>query len=99
MTTTATTIPLAPTEYQQPSRLTLLLRYMRRNKGLVIGFLILIGSGIVHRHRAADDRSKGCLSAVSEPKQAAQRSISLRHGLLRPRPVWRPWWSACGRPP
>ncbi len=42
-TTTATTTTLAPTEYQQPSRVKLVLRYMRRNPGLVIGFLILIG--------------------------------------------------------
>lgn len=42
-TTTATTTALAPTEYQQPSRVKLVLRYMRRNPGLVIGFLILIG--------------------------------------------------------
>jgi len=42
-TTTATTATLAPSEYQQPSRLKLVLRYMRRNPGLVIGFLILIG--------------------------------------------------------
>jgi peptide/nickel transport system permease protein len=42
MTSTAATT-LSPIEYQQPSRLRLLLRYLRRNPGLVFGFLILIG--------------------------------------------------------
>ena len=30
-------------EFTQPSRLTLVLRYMRRNKGLVLGLAILLG--------------------------------------------------------
>jgi len=41
-----TTTPMADTEPQairQPSNLTLFLRYLRRNKGLAIGVLILIG--------------------------------------------------------
>lgn len=37
-----TTANLAQSEVLQPSRLTLLLRYLRRNKGLVIGLFILL---------------------------------------------------------
>jgi peptide/nickel transport system permease protein len=38
-----TTTTFAQTEFHQPSRLTLMLRYMRRNPGLVFGILILVG--------------------------------------------------------
>jgi peptide/nickel transport system permease protein len=37
-----TTISLAQPEIVQPSRLTLILRYMRRNKGLAVGLFILL---------------------------------------------------------
>jgi peptide/nickel transport system permease protein len=37
-----TTVSLAQPEIVQPSRLTLILRYLRRNKGLVIGIFILL---------------------------------------------------------
>jgi peptide/nickel transport system permease protein len=37
-----TTITLTQPEIYQPSRLTLLLRYLRRNTGLAIGSLILL---------------------------------------------------------
>jgi hypothetical protein len=37
-----TTISLAQPEIVQPSRLTLALRYLRRNKGLAIGSFILL---------------------------------------------------------
>ncbi len=43
MTATAATSTLAQPEFQQPKRLTLLLRYMRRNPGLIVGILILLG--------------------------------------------------------
>lgn len=36
------TLTAAKSDFYQPSRLTLVLRYMRRNKGLVIGLLILL---------------------------------------------------------
>jgi peptide/nickel transport system permease protein len=41
-TTTAATLPQSETFYQ-PSRLTLFLRYLRRNKSLSIGLLIMLG--------------------------------------------------------
>jgi peptide/nickel transport system permease protein len=37
------TLAIPQTEFQQPRRLTLVLRYLRRNKGLVVGLLILLG--------------------------------------------------------
>jgi peptide/nickel transport system permease protein len=37
-----TTLALAQPEVRQPSRLTLVLRYLRRNKGLAIGLLIIL---------------------------------------------------------
>ena len=40
--TTAATLPQSETFYQ-PSRLTLLLRYLRRNKSLTIGLIIMLG--------------------------------------------------------
>ena len=38
-----TTLALAQPEVRQPSRLTLILRYLRRNKSLAIGLLIILG--------------------------------------------------------
>jgi peptide/nickel transport system permease protein len=37
------TLAIPQTEFRQTRRLTLVLRYMRRNKGLVVGLLILLG--------------------------------------------------------
>ncbi|MBE0695303.1 MAG: ABC transporter permease, partial [Anaerolineaceae bacterium] len=38
-----TTLAIPQTEFRQPRRLTLVLRYMRRNKGLVVGLVIMLG--------------------------------------------------------
>lgn len=41
--TTTTITPFSQTESLQPSRLTLFLRYLRRNKSLAVGLLIMLG--------------------------------------------------------
>ncbi len=41
MTTLTAAQPVAKQEYLQPSRLTLILRYLRRNKGLLIGLILV----------------------------------------------------------
>jgi peptide/nickel transport system permease protein len=45
-----TTATLAEPRFSQPSRLTLLLRYLRRNKSLAVGLLILLGLIIFTTH-------------------------------------------------
>lgn len=65
---TATTA-ISSQEFLQPSRLTLMTRYMRRNPGLVFGFLILIGLVLFTVIGLTVIDSKDAYPLAAKPKQ------------------------------
>ena len=74
-----------------------ILRYLRRNKSLVIGLLIMFVADRFHRHRLADDRSQGRLSAVGPHQAAAQLQVPASAPTSSAATCTPPWWLACGR--
>ncbi len=81
-----------------PAGSRLILRYLRRNRSLAIGMLIICsGWWLFTVDRPADHRRQSSLPAGGEAQAAAEPAVSVRHRLLRARPAGRDGAWACGR--
>ena len=80
-----TTLAISKPEVIQPSRLTLLFRYLRRNKSLAIGLLIVLLLTVFTVVGMLTIDTKPRLSSFCQTETAPQRPIPVWHRLFRAR--------------